>query len=106
MQSNCLSITGEYLFDSKVLHPSGIDTKEFKQLLILPSKHPGRPDYLVAKIYGSYKPIFLSSIYEPRTKNGMFNVEVCGIRYEATLKPGGKLEICKHCKMEKGVTFE
>lgn len=106
MQSNCLSITGEYLFDSKVLHPFGIHTKEFKELVILPSKHHGRPNYLAAKINGSYKPIFLSSIYEPRTKNGLFNVEVCGIRYEATKKPDGKIEICKHCKIEKGVTFE
>lgn len=106
MQSNCISITGEYLFDAKVLQPAGLEPKEFKVLLVLPSKHKGRPDYLAAKIHGSFKPVFISSIYEPRTKNGMFNVEVCGIRYEATKTPEGMVCISKLVKAGREVTFE
>lgn len=93
------------MFTPKILKPTASEQKEFLQLLILPSKHKGRPDYLAAKIHGSYKPVFISSIYEARTQDGLFNVEVCGIRYEATKTAEGLIHIYEYTTGRKEVTL-
>lgn len=58
-------------------------------LQIRESKYFGRPKYLQIRITGNARPLFVSSIYEPRTPEGLFNIEVNKKRYEATPTDGG-----------------
>lgn len=53
------------------------------RLQVRPSKFFGRPDFLQARITGTAKPLFVSSCYEARTKDGLWNIEVNGKRLEA-----------------------
>lgn len=53
------------------------------RLQVRPSKFFGRPDFLQARIIGTAKPLFVSSCYEARTKDGLWNIEVNGKRLEA-----------------------
>lgn len=53
------------------------------RLQVRPSKFFGRPDFLQARITGTAKPLFVSSCYEARTKDGLWNIEVDGKRLEA-----------------------
>lgn len=53
-------------------------------LQIRESKYFGRPKYLQIRITGNARPVFVSSIYEPRTAGGIFNIEINKKRYEAT----------------------
>lgn len=76
-------------------------------LHVRPSKHFGRPDYLQAYVKGTAKPIFVSSVYEPRTTVGLFNIEVAGKRLEALPTPDGRVELVTIQELRKrsGVTF-
>jgi len=53
------------------------------RLQVRPSKFFGRPHFLQARITGTAKPLFVSSCYEARTKDGLWNIEVNGKRLEA-----------------------
>jgi hypothetical protein len=77
-------------------------------LHLRPSKHFGRPDYLQAYIKGTAKPLFISSVYEPRTTVGLFNIEVEGKRLEALPTPDGRVELVTLQELRKrsGVTFK
>jgi hypothetical protein len=57
------------------------DTLDFK-LQVRKSKYEGRPEYLQLRHYGNARPQFISSLYEPRTPQGMYNVEIERKRYE------------------------
>jgi hypothetical protein len=106
-QRNGISLTGKYTLSQKVLTPSDPDTKSVcKCLLICPSKYQGRRQYLAAKIIGSYKPEFISTIYEPRTPDGWFNIEFKGIRYEVVKDTPDTVYVYEHPAGRKGVTFE
>ena len=58
-------------------------------LQIRHSKHFGRPKYLQMKINGNARPLFVSSLFEPRTDEGIFNIEINKRRYEATRTEAG-----------------
>jgi hypothetical protein len=91
---NEFPLSGKYLLSGNKftpLHPDGT----LKEIRIMPSKYKGRADYLAAVIVGNYKPQFISTIYEPRTKDGWFNVESEGIRYEVVKHSETEAEIIK-----------
>lgn len=107
MQIKSINVTGQYQIDNKVLTPESTnDSKPLSCLLICPSKYKGRQDYLAAKIIGSYKPEFISTIYEPRTDEGWFNFELKGVRYEVTKPNQGRVKIYEYNSSRKGVTYE
>lgn len=107
MQIKGIQITGQYKLDSKVLSPSSTTaSKPFTCLIICTSKFEGRHDYLAAKVKGDYKPQFISSIYEARTKEGWFNFEMKGVRYEVVKIDDAQVKIYEYNSAEKGVTFE
>lgn len=58
-------------------------------LQVRESKYFGRPKYLQIRITGNVRPVFVSSIYEPRTADGLFNIEINKKRYEATRTDDG-----------------
>jgi hypothetical protein len=76
-------------------------------LHLRPSKYFGRPDYIQAYVKGTAKPLFISSVYEPRTTVGLFNIEVAGKRLEALPTPDGRVELVTLQELRKrsGVTF-
>lgn len=99
-----ITLTGKYLLSGNKFTPLNPDGT-LKEIRILPSKHKGRPDYIAALIVGNYRPQFISTIYEPRTKDGWFNVESEGIRYEVVKHSETEAEIIK-LGSRKGVTYE
>jgi hypothetical protein len=106
-QSNGISLSGKYTFTEKVLTPLTPDPHSAcKCLLICPSKYKGRRSYLAAKMKGSYKPEFISTIYEPRTPDGWFNIEFKGIRYEVVKNNSNTVYVYELNSGGKGVTFE
>jgi len=62
-------------------------------LQIRDSKHVGFPRYLQLRATGQPRPLFLSSIYEPRTPDGLWNIEIERKRYEARRTPTGGVEL-------------
>jgi hypothetical protein len=72
-------------------------------LIIRPSKIAGRRHYLSIKHSGEYKPEFISTLYEARTPNGIYNFEHKGVRYEIAPEGQNKVVIFQ---VRKGVTFE
>lgn len=71
------------------------------RLEIRESKTPGRLPYLCAFQQGNYKPLFISSIYEPRTPGGVWNIEYNRVRYEATETSPGIIYIYQVSKPAK-----
>lgn len=95
VQNYSFPLIGKYEVSGKSLTPIKSDGT-LKELRIHPSKHAGRPDYLTAHITGDYKPKFLSSVYEPRTKEGWFNFEWKGLRYEVVNEGAGSVSIYQY----------
>jgi|694.fasta_scaffold144085_2 hypothetical protein len=62
-------------------------------LQVRDSKHVGFPRYLQLRATGQPRPLFLSSIYEPRTPDGLWNIEIERKRYEARRTPSGGVEL-------------
>ncbi len=62
-------------------------------LQIRDSKHVGFPRYLQLRATGQPRPLFLSSIFEPRTPDGLWNIEIERKRYEARRTPSGGVEL-------------
>lgn len=58
------------------------------------SKYLGFPRYLQLRATGQPRPLFLSSVYEPRTPDGLWNIEIQRKRYEARRTPSGHIELC------------
>jgi hypothetical protein len=57
------------------------------------SKHIGFPRYLQLRATGQPRPLFLSSVYEPRTIGGLWNIEIQRKRYEARRTDTGGVEL-------------
>jgi len=62
-------------------------------LQIRPSKQFGRQHFIQARFSGSARPVFVSSIYEPRLPNGIWNIEVERKRLEAVSTPSGTVKL-------------
>jgi hypothetical protein len=62
-------------------------------LQIRDSKYVGFPQYLQLRATGQPRPLFLSSVYEPRTPDGLWNIEIQRKRYEARRTSSGYIEI-------------
>lgn len=86
LQNYSLNVSGVYTFDKKkftpIQNPESPNNTRVKCLQVCNSKHPHRPQFIQAILAGDAKPKFISSIYEPRTPNGLFNFEFDGARYE------------------------
>jgi hypothetical protein len=107
MQINSISISGQYRIDGKRLTPVQTGSHSaLKCLVISPSKYAGRMDYVSAVITGNNKPVFISSKYEPRTKDGWFNIELSGVRYEVKKTDPETVEIYQYVGRRREVTFE
>ena len=98
-QSNTNSILGSYALDGKKLTPSTTDSQSnIKCLFIRDSKKAGGRPYLSAIVKGDALPKFISSVYEPRTKDGWFNFESGGLRYEVIKQSDEAAIITLHTK--------
>ena len=92
-QRNQNFICGCYVVKGKFLTPlQPNQNTTLKALLICDSKHEGWPQYIASLTTGNARPQFISSKYEPRTKNGWFNFEHHGRRYEVV--KSGEGEAC------------
>ena len=82
LRNNILRI---YESKAKTLEGKPIDLSRLQRTfyVIKPSKFPFRPDYLQRKTVGLQIPVFVSSCFEPRTEQGLWNIEVGGTRIEA-----------------------
>jgi hypothetical protein len=91
------TLVGKYTYNqSKTLTPLEGNFQQIKYLFIRQSKYEGRPPYLSVVLYGDAKPQFISSCYEPRTKNGLYHFEHKGLRYEIVNQGGGEVIICHY----------
>jgi hypothetical protein len=75
------NIQGEY----KVVSNNTLSPVNFLpfSLQIKQSRTIGRLPYLCAIVIGTYKPVFISTLYEPRTPTGIWNIEYQKKRFEA-----------------------
>ena len=91
------TLVGKYSYNqSGKFTPLEVNFQQIKYLFIRQSKYEGRPPYLSVVLYGDAKPQFISSCYEPRTKNGLYHFEHKGLRYEIVRQERDEVAICRY----------
>lgn len=68
------------------------------------SKYVGFPRYLQLRATGQPRPLFLSSVYEARTPDGLWNIEIERKRVEARRTPTGGIELYPIAQRSSQVT--
>lgn len=68
------------------------------------SKYFGFPRYLQLRATGQPRPVFLSSVYEARTPDGLWNIEIERKRVEARRTPTGGIELYPIAQRSSQVT--